>query len=360
MQIQSHLSTQVPRTLNKAPQNTTPQPPAEKPDLWHDGRPWNHYNQPAALLSSDKDGRQTLSGFRWGWDEAADKKDWEPRFQNTTVDTKKLKDVHFYLEHFYPAGHAALVFEFDGPAVQGADGKSSNKMVYSIEARRKEGEPWTAARGLKKTMGIVHQLMTFEDAEQWVTRRQAASLETRRLDLTDEEKQRMLSTALSEAVRDKTGEYYHTTRNSCYSGLQKVMGKALPEKSIMMMSPLTAGLLMRPDDFMTSQYNTVLKRMHIHSGETAQCYVPDAQMHPEKRAERVARLTTQPEWISSVAKQSWFPDAARLVGGAVGVGLGMALGQNVLVGGVAGYVGYRGAGIGADLLQGNATRTIAN
>lgn len=360
MQIQRQPSTQLARTLKKAPQQNTPQPSAEKTDLWHDPRPWNRYNQPARLISSDKDGRQTLSGFRWGWTEAADKKDWEPRFQNTTVDTKKLKDVHFYLEHFYPAGHAALVFEFDGPAVQGADGKATNKLVYSIEARRKEGDEWTAAKGLQKTMGIVHQLMTFEDAQQWVTRRQAASLETRRLDLSDEEKQRMLNTALNEAVRDRTGEYYHTTRNSCYSGLQKVMGKALPEKSIMMMSPITAGLVMRPDDFMTSQYNTVLKRMNIHSRENAQCYLPDAQIHPEKRAQRLERLTGQPDWISGIARQSWFPTAARLAGGALGAGLGMAIGHNILVGGLAGYVGYRGAGIGADLLEGNATRTIAN
>ena len=77
MQIQSLPSAQVARTLNKAPQSPNPQPPAEKPDLWHDGRPWNHYNQPAALVAGDKDGRQTLSGFRWGWTEAADKNDWE-------------------------------------------------------------------------------------------------------------------------------------------------------------------------------------------------------------------------------------------------------------------------------------------
>jgi hypothetical protein len=360
MQIQSNLHAQLPRTLNKAPQSDPPRSQADKPDLWHDGRPWNHYNQPARLISKDAEGRQTLSGFRWGWTEAADKKDWEPHFQNTTVDTKKLKDVHFYLEHFYPAGHAALVFEFDGPAVQGADGKSTNKLVYSIEAYRKEGETWTAARGLKKTMGVVHQLMTFEDAQQWVTRRQAASLETRRLDLTGEEKQRMLETALSEAVADRTGEYYHTTRNSCYSGLQKVMCKALPEKGIAMMSPITAGLLMRPDDFMTSQYNTVLKRMHIHSRENAQVYVPDAQMHPEKRATRLEKLTGQPQWISNIARQAWFPSAARLAGGAIGAAAGVALGHNLLAAGLGSYVAYRGAGIGADLLEGNATRTIMN
>lgn len=36
-------------------------------------------------MAQDKDGRQALSGFRWGWDESADKKDWKPHFQNTTV-----------------------------------------------------------------------------------------------------------------------------------------------------------------------------------------------------------------------------------------------------------------------------------
>ncbi|MBS2034095.1 DUF4105 domain-containing protein [bacterium] len=360
MQIQSNLQTQLARTLKKAPQANSTPPPGDRPDLWHDGRPWNHYNQPARLLSRTSQGVQNLSGFRWGWTEAADKKDWQPHFQDTSVDTSKLKEVHFYLEHFYPAGHAALVFEFDGPAVQGADGRSTNKLVYSIEAYRKEGETWTAARGLRKTMGVVHQLMTFEDAQQWVTRRQAASLETRRLDLEPQEKQRLLETALSEAVKDRTGEYYHTTRNSCYSGLQKVMCKALPEKAVAMMSPITAGLVMRPDDFMTSQYNTVLKRMQVHSRENARVYIPDGQLHPEQRATRLRKLTGQPQWVSALARQEWFPTAARLAGGAIGAAAGLAVGHNLLAAGLGSYVTYRGAGIGADLLEGNATRTIMN
>lgn len=333
-------------------------PSAQPQDIWNDGRPWGKRNQPAALVGQTPDGQKTYSGFRWGWTEAAQVEDWEPNFQNTTIDPSKLKDVHFYVEHFFPAGHGALVFEFEDGGVVGADGQTTNKMVYSIEARKKEGDPWTWQRGLKKTMGIVHQLMTFEDAKQWVTRRQGASLETRRMDLNKEQKQALLATCLDEAIQDRTGEYYHTTRNSCYSGLQKVMNKALPENSQWMRSPLTLGLLMRPEAFLTSSYNTVLKRMDVHTRENAQFYLPDSQMHPDKHSQLLEKL--EPSLLTKVAKNSWFAPTMRVAGTLAGAGLGHVLTNHLLGVAALGYAGYKAGAITGDLLEGNALRMLAN
>ncbi|MGE0489875.1 MAG: DUF4105 domain-containing protein [Vulcanimicrobiota bacterium] len=329
------------------------------PDIWHDGRPWSSRNQPASLISQSADGKKTLGGFRWGWNEIGATADWTPNFQNTTIDPGKLKDVHFYVEHFFPAGHGALVFEFEDGGVVGADGQSTNKMVYSIEARKKEGDDWTWQRGLKKTMGIVEQLMTFDDAKQWVTRRQGASLETRRLALTDEQKQRLLATCLDEALQDRTGEYYHTTRNSCYSGLQKVLNKALPELKIGMMSPLTAGLLMRPEAFLTSAYNTVLKRMGIYSRENSQYYLPDPGLHPDKHAQELTKLT-KPSFLGGLGQHPWFAPAMRVTGAAVGGLVGQVLTGNLLGVGVLGYVGQRAGALAGDYVEGKALQTLVN
>ena len=335
-------------------------------DIWDDGRPWETRNQPAQLVAQDG-AQKTYSGFRWGWKEESNVENWTPNFQNTTIDTSKLKDIHFYVEHFFPAGHGALVFEFEDGAVVGADGKQTNKMVYSIEARKKEGDEWTWKRGLKKTMGMVHQLMTFDDAEQWVTRRQGASLETRKLKLTAEEKTAILDTCLKEAVQDRTGEYYHTTRNSCYSALLKVMNKALPDKGVGVKSNLALHLLMKPEAVLTSSYNTVMKDMDIYAREKAQFYLPDSELHPFKHTEGLSKAVDL-SFVEGLAQSSLFAPGMRLAGTGIGGGLGFLLGTTLGLGPVGttlataalGYVGNRTGAIAGDMLEGQALRIVAN
>lgn len=356
MRIQSAPAFKPP---SKTPFKTTASKPTEQGDLWSDPRPWCPRNQPARLLRETPDGKKTLGGFRWGWQEAPRVEDWKPHFQSTTVDTRRLKDVHFYVEHFFPAGHAALVFEFEDGAIVGSDGQTSNRMVYSIEARKKEGDSWTWQKGLKKTMGMVHQLMTFEDAQQWVQRRQGASLETRPLQLNESQKQALLQTALDEALQDRTGEYYHTTRNSCYSALQRVMNRALPENSVSLHSPLSLGLLMKPESFLTSSYTTVLKDMGIHRREAADFYPPDPGLHPEKHAKAVAKVNN-PGLLSRMAESAWFAPALRVAGTLVGAGLGYGLSENLLVGAASGYLGLKTGAITGDLLESQALRKLAS
>ena len=328
-------------------------------DIWNDGRPWGIRNQPSQLVSETVDGKKTFSGFRWGWAEAANLEDWTPHFQDTTVDFTKLKEVHFYLEHFFPAGHGALVFEFEPGAVTGADGQSTDRMVYSIEARKKEGEDWTWKRGLKKTMGVVHQLMTFDDAKQWVTRRQGGSLETRRLDLTSEQKQALLETCMGEAVKDRTGEYYHSTRNSCYSGLLRTMNDALPDNDASLRSPLFLKLLMRPEAFLTGSYNTFMKRMGIYARENSQYYLPDAQLHPVKHAEGLEKVQGSGV-LKSLGEQSWFAPTMRVAGTLAGAGLGKMLTDSLVGMAALGYVGYKAGAITGDHIEGNALRDVIN
>lgn len=358
MQVQSSRPFVALRTLGKSPSGDQPSFPAEKPDIWHDGRPWDPRQQPAQLVGRGLDGKETYSGVRWGWTEIPRPGDWVPTFQNTTVDPARLKDVHFYIEHFFPAGHAALVFEFQGSDVVGADGRATDKMVYSIEAKKKVGEKWTPQHGLKKTMGIVEQLMTFEDAKQWVTRHQGASFETRRLKLTDDEKQALLKTCLEEAVRHRTGEYYHTTRNSCYSGLQKVLNKALPEHKEGLKSPLSFGVLMKPEAVMTSNYNTVLKHMGLWERQHAHFYAPDAELHPAEHAK--AMKNAEPSFLKTLGEQAWMPTVARVAGAALGGAIGYGVTDNLLALGVGGYVGWKAGAIGGDLVESRALRTIMN
>ena len=117
---------QTGQTSNGSPEATFVdqfQKSSKPEDIWDDGRPWETRNQPARLVATDG-AKKTYSGFRWGWNEEPNLENWTPNFQDTSIDTSKLKDVHFYVEHFFPAGHGALVFEFEDGAVKGSDGKA--------------------------------------------------------------------------------------------------------------------------------------------------------------------------------------------------------------------------------------------
>ncbi len=50
---------------------------------------WNREQQPSQSIGLSPDGRYTISNVRWGFKEGAEKKDWEPRFQQATIDPSR-------------------------------------------------------------------------------------------------------------------------------------------------------------------------------------------------------------------------------------------------------------------------------
>ncbi|MEQ8170188.1 MAG: hypothetical protein ABRQ38_14990, partial [Candidatus Eremiobacterota bacterium] len=105
--------------------------------------PWIKDQMPAKNLGTGEDGLLHIGNVRCGFKEAAEVKDWEPVFKEISLNPDKVKDVYIVIEPFAPewiAGHALSYFEFeDDGQITTSDGKTSNGLVLSIEARLKEG-----------------------------------------------------------------------------------------------------------------------------------------------------------------------------------------------------------------------------
>jgi hypothetical protein len=181
--------------------------------------------RPASLVATAADSL-TLSNVRWGFGKGG-----RPRFEDTTIRPDQVKDVYLILEPFQPewlAAHGALGFELDKGGVVGADGKRSAGLVLSVEARLKKGQSYSLVEGFKDRFGIVYQVGTMTDFYQKTVARQGNRVIRYRLKLTAAQKQALLRNALAEAVQDRSGEHYHTTRNSCYQNVHRILNTVLP------------------------------------------------------------------------------------------------------------------------------------
>ena len=191
--------------------------------------------RPAKLLSGSPGGRTaTLSNVRWGFVERGTKKDWKPIFQDTTVRTGQVKEVFVMMEPFKPewiAAHGMLGFEFkrDRPLV-GADGKKARGLVLSVEAHLEKNEPYNLINGMKDQFEIVYQMSTMKDIYQKCLVKQGHKLIKHKLRLNQQQKDALLRGTLAAAVKDRSSETYHTTRNSCYQNVQRLINGVVPRR----------------------------------------------------------------------------------------------------------------------------------
>ncbi len=197
--------------------------------------PWSPEQRPSARKGGTASST-VLSNVRWGFDEAATPDQWRPRFRDTAVPNRGVKDVYLVLEPFPPesiAAHAMLAFSFPKQrrmAAADGSGKHARGLVLSVEARLRQGQPYSLLKGMGKSFGLVYQLGTWRDMVQKSTRQKGHRLERYKLKLNQQQKDALLTCALKSATRDRTGEYYHTTNNSCYSNVVRLINKVAPRK----------------------------------------------------------------------------------------------------------------------------------
>lgn len=249
-------------------------------DVYADPSPWDAQFQPAKLVSQDGD-KVTLSGVRWGYDEVSvNSAEWEPRFRDTQIDTSKLKDVYLGMEPSL-GGHSTLVFEFDEP-IQSSDGAfQDDKLVVSVEAYRHEGKPYKFWEGKDKNYGLVYQLGSFSDRTQHASRKIGRPQELRKLKLDTEQKAKLLSHALDESLKDRTGDYYHTTRDSCYTGAQKLV-EAVVDGGLDRWA-IPGGVMLKPTMVLPPLSALAFDDRGLLADEPAQVYQPDPKLHPDKQ-----------------------------------------------------------------------------
>ncbi len=305
---------------------------------------WNPEQRHPVLLETRPDGTVHLGDVRWGFQESTDLKAWKPVYTDAVVDPTKVKDVWMAVEPFQPkviAGHSLVLFEFeeDSP-VRNGQGATDRALAVSAEALRPRDVPYDLVKGMGKNFGVVYQVGTLADQLQKVSRQQGHDLLLHRLSLSPEQKELLLRNALTESTKDRTGEWYHTLLNSCFTAQVEMLNSVVPEDQKIRRFT-TLGRFLRPEACLPNSTGTLLYRQGLLDGQVV-VVRPDQKLHPEaargqsdlQRA--VAQATRSPLWdpgmrVGGLVAGAW---AGSAVAGLPGLVVGALTGQ--FLGGLAG------------------------
>lgn len=273
----------------------------------------NGAQMPATLQSVDADGKWSLNGVRWGYEETGtDTSQWKPIFKDAKVDPKDVKEVYIAVEPFAPewiAGHGEAVVEFNNP-VTSEDGEQDNRLVFSVEAWTEKGDSYGVLKGMKKNFGIVHQLSSFGGRVQRQCRKEGRSIVLHRLNLTQEQKEAFVRNSLEDAVKDRTGEYYNTATNSCFSSQVVQLNKVLPEDRKIHRWTDVIGLP-RMSATIPGTAGVVLERYHLTTPEAPIEITPDTKMYPDRASKGSTKL-------QELTQNRWWGTGCRLAGASLG------------------------------------------
>lgn len=284
---------------------------------------WDPTQSFATLKEKKADGRVVLEGVRWGLNEVGAPAEWTGRFATTEIDPSKVKDVYVGLVPFMKdkLAHSILVFEFDESSpIKNENGETDNRLVLSVDARTKKGEPWSIKKGLKREYPLVYQMDSFGARVQRGNRQLGDRLVMHKLELDSDEKKRLIDRTLQEAVSPH--ENYHTIDNSCWTNVIDLLNDVTDgEQRIRKNSIASFGLTHRIGVIDPILGGSLLESSGLLAGEPGIVIQPDSQLHAEKRVSEKTNAFLQSMSNSAL----WTP--ACTVAGAAGLGaLGYAIG----------------------------------
>jgi hypothetical protein len=185
--------------------------------------PYGPDQRPATLVTVLPDGTQEINAVRWS--KTGDTYNWDVSYINPSA----LEDV-FWGQNEGGVGHAFLVFKFkDGGFYSSRQGAYASKyLVVSVEAREKVGQGYSPVAGEFKTYKIVWNLSTLESYAYDTALAGKRTFDLFPFKVTQDEKNKMLLTALSKSVADHSSEYYNTLADNCVINALHTVDSSLP------------------------------------------------------------------------------------------------------------------------------------
>ncbi|MCE1248262.1 MAG: DUF4105 domain-containing protein [Firmicutes bacterium] len=299
----------------------------------------------ATHLGTDADGNIKLSGFRWGFKEASSRENWSAVFGDATINPKDVKDAYLVVEPFPPewvAAHAFMYFEMkDDAKIKSSDGRESNGFVVSMEAALKPGQKYGLIEGMGKLFGSIYQVGSWEDVVQKSCRGANHRLIRHKLNLRPDQKEDLARNSLNEAFKDRTGEFYHTTRNSCFSNQIRILNSALDENQ-KLHRWLIPGIMFSPTASLPTGAAAVLNFRGLLAPDSPPVITqPDKTLFPDNQTKpSLFDLATRK--ISDLRTFNFFSSVTGAFAGAQLGSMIMPPGVGILVGGVMGAsLGYK-------------------
>ncbi len=293
----------------------------------------------AKFIKTTPDGRIHIDGIRWGFDEGKKAEDWNPRWKQASIDPSKVKDAYIVLE-LYPdsfPGHALTYFEFgDEGKIKTSEGDSTKGLTLSFEAHLKKDQKFDVGKGLKNEFGVIYQLGSWEDQVQKVCGRDGHSLVRFKLNLSQDQKEKLLRNSLDAATTDRTGEFYNTINNSCFNSQVRLINTVLPPHQ-QVSEWIVPGKVYNPALVLPRGMSPVLGFRGVLSDSAPILTQPDKTKHPDKQVKSSFVRST----LNSLSKIRGFSFLTGLAGVVAGAAAGSMVPFPVLgsiIGGVIGGV----------------------
>ncbi len=193
-----------------------------------DPQPYKNYQKPAQLLKiAEKE--IVVKNVRWSRLKEKDAAG-ETEFAWKTVKLRPelIEGAYFIKKPFPPewiAAHCLMLFTFKKGGMVDDQGNESRGLVLSIEAYQRKDQNYSLKEGMKKTFGIVWVLTTWEDYAAETCHFDTKKLVVYPIKFSPEQNRKLIVEVVKQASVNRSGEFYHTTRNNCTNNLLVLMSK---------------------------------------------------------------------------------------------------------------------------------------
>ena len=165
---------------------------------------------------------QNVRAFEYNLDDEFSRKEWI----NVDIDAASLKDVWFFLEPFPGSdkfGHTLLSFVFEDTAGQ------QSALSISVEARKEEGEEYTAVNALFRRFELLYVWSTEKDVLGRIGVHRDHDIYAYKLNLSPEQAQAIFRHFITRTneLADKP-RFYNTIHSNCTNELAKAVNTAFP------------------------------------------------------------------------------------------------------------------------------------
>lgn len=200
----------------------------EKNAAVKDVKPFKNAQKPAGLIKATSSEIQ-LKNVRWSRKKEKDS-DGQPLYnwQNVRINPDLVDKAYFVVKPFPPewiAAHCLMLFTFKKGGLTDSQGNESRGLVLTIEALQRTDQSYSLTDGLKKTFGIIWILTTWEDYAAESCHFTDYKLIPYEVKFDHAKNKSLLLESIRQSVVNRSGEYYHTTRNNCTNNLVILLNK---------------------------------------------------------------------------------------------------------------------------------------
>lgn len=207
--------------------------PYDKQVTIKDPKPYKNYQKAASLVKASAS-EIILKNVRWSRKKEKDA-DGEPLFNWQTVKIRPdlIDKAYFVVKPFPPewiAAHCLMLYTFKKGGLVDDKGNESRGLVLTIEAHQRKDQSYSLTDGLKKTFGAIWILTTWEDYAAESCHFADYKLVPYEVKFNQIQNKRLLVETIKQSIVNRSGEFYHTTRNNCTNNLVILLDKIAKTK----------------------------------------------------------------------------------------------------------------------------------